>query len=74
MHQRSHGHTPPSWTKPGARWWSWIYWPMLCVTVGLLAWRVIEGADGASIALSACHVLLWGALLVANRSARRRHR
>jgi hypothetical protein len=46
---------------------------MLCIALGLLAWRVTEGASRASIALSSCHVLVWVCLLLANRSARRKH-
>ena len=73
MQRRSSSRTPPSWTLPGARWRTWLYWPMLCIALGFLAWRVIDGADRASITLSACHVLVWVCLLLANRSARRKH-
>lgn len=73
MQRRSSSRTPPSWTLPGARWRTWLYWPMLCIAIGLLTWRVTEGASRASIALSSCHVLVWVCLLLGNRSARRKH-
>lgn len=73
MQQRSSPRTPPSWTVPGAPWRVWIYWPMLCIAIGILAWQVISGSSGASIALSSCHVLVWACLLLANRSARRKY-
>lgn len=58
MQRRSSSRTLPSWTMPGARWRTWLYWPMLCIAIGLLTWRVTEGASRASIALSSCHVLV----------------
>lgn len=72
MQQRSSSRLPPSWTVPGARWRTWLYWPMLCIAIGLLAWRVTKGSSAASITLSSCHVLVWVCLLLANRSARRK--
>ncbi|WP_221356401.1 hypothetical protein [Streptomyces beigongshangae] len=71
MSRRPDGRTQPSWTGPGARWGPWLYWPMLCLSIGFLVWRVADGAGGGSIALSAVHVLVWACLLLANRSARR---
>lgn len=64
--------TPPGWTEPGNRWGPWLYWPMLCIGVGLLVWRVSAGASTGQIALAAAHVLLWICLLTANRSTHRR--
>lgn len=72
MAQRSESHTSPEWTKPGNRWGPWLYWPMLCMGVGLLVWRVSAGASTGQIVLAAAHVLVWVCLLMANRSAHRR--
>ncbi|MET7943201.1 hypothetical protein [Streptomyces sp. NPDC005302] len=52
----------------------WVCWPLLCIGVGLLVWRIADGAGGASIVWSSLQVLLWSWLLVSNHSARRKHR
>ncbi|WP_431995350.1 hypothetical protein [Streptomyces griseoflavus] len=62
---------PPSWTAPGNRWGPWVYWPMLVIAVGMLVWRVADGGSAGGILVSACVVLVWLCLIVANRSARR---
>ncbi|CAM5290765.1 hypothetical protein [Streptomyces pilosus] len=73
MPRRSDRRVPPSWTAPGNRWGPWIYWPMLGAAVGLLVWRVADGASTGGVLVPAALVLVWVCLLVANRSARRRH-
>ena len=65
--------TPPEWTKPGNRWGPWLYWPMLCIGAALLVWRVSDDASTGHIVLAAAQTLFWACLLIANRSARRRH-
>ncbi|MEU0785062.1 hypothetical protein ABZ341_26210 [Streptomyces sp. NPDC006173] len=74
MPERSHSRTAPAWARPGARWGPWVYWPLLCVSVGLLVWRIADGAGGASIVWGSFQVLLWVWLLVSNHSARRKSR
>lgn len=73
MQERSRSQSPPSWAKAGNRWGPWLYWPMLCMSIGLLGWRIIDGDSATRVAVAACQVLLWGGLLLANRSARRRN-
>ncbi|MEU8789263.1 hypothetical protein [Streptomyces sp. NPDC048643] len=51
-----------------------MYWPLLCISVGLLVWRTAAGSDGASIVWSSLQVLLWVWLLVSNHAARRKDR
>ncbi|CAL9619587.1 hypothetical protein SUDANB58_05803 (plasmid) [Streptomyces sp. enrichment culture] len=70
--QHVDSRVPPSWAKPGNRWGPWIYWPMLCFSIALLAWRVIDGDGPGPIILAAGQVLLWACLLAANRTARRK--
>lgn len=65
MQRHSSPRNRPSWTTPGARWRTRLYWPMLCIALGFLAWRVTEGASRASIVLPSCHVLVWACLLLA---------
>jgi hypothetical protein len=49
-----------------------LYWPMLCLSIALLVWRVIDGDDAVRIAGAAVLVLVWIFLLAANQVARRR--
>ncbi|WP_405763804.1 MULTISPECIES: DUF6611 family protein [unclassified Streptomyces] len=72
MRQRSDSYSPPEWSRPGRRWVRWVYWPMLGVSVGLLAWRVGDGAGTGQVLVAGAHVLVWVCLLIANRSARHR--
>ncbi|GAA3901480.1 hypothetical protein GCM10023084_62370 [Streptomyces lacrimifluminis] len=74
MEQRpdSHSHVPPAWARPGNRWGPRVYWPMLCLSIGLLAWRVIDGDSAGRIAVTACLVLMWTCLIAANQAARRK--
>lgn len=72
MTQRTDHHVPPSWAKPGSRWGPRLYWSMLCISIGLLVWRVVDKDNGSRIAIAAVLVLLWCWLLAANWSARRK--
>ncbi|GAA5707587.1 hypothetical protein Save01_08456 [Streptomyces avermitilis] len=72
MRKRSEPYVPPSWARPGNSWGPWLYWPMLCLGIGLLVWRIVDGDGTGRILVSAGMVLVWIWLLVANRSARRR--
>lgn len=72
MKQHSNSYAPPAWTKPGNRWGPWIYWPMLCLSIGLLMWRMTAGASVGRIAVAAVLVLTWVCLLAANRASRRK--
>lgn len=72
MRQSSDFRNPPEWSRPGRRWAQWVYWPMLGISVGLLAWRVSDGAGTGQVVVAGTHVLVWVCLLVANRSARQR--
>lgn len=74
MMQRSDSFTPPEWTKPGNRWGPWLYWPMLCIGVTLLVWRVSNHASMGQIVSAAAQTLVWACLLTVNRRARRRQR
>ncbi len=74
MTQRSDSYRTPEWTKPGRRWALWVYWPMLCISTGLLVWRVSDSASTGQTLLAGLHVLVWVCLLTANRSARHRQR
>ncbi|MGW8065206.1 hypothetical protein ACVV2G_23800 [Streptomyces ziwulingensis] len=73
MVRRSDAPATPPWARPGNRWGPWLYWPMLCVSVALLVWRVIDRDGAGPILFAAGQVLVWVCLLVANRTARRRH-
>lgn len=72
MKRGSGSGEPPPWARPGSRWGPWVYWPMLCLSVGLLGWRVIDGDGAGRILVAAVLVLVWVCLLAANRAARRR--
>ncbi|MHC3469429.1 hypothetical protein ACYF6T_11990 [Streptomyces sp. 7R007] len=72
MAERSDPRVPPSWTRPGNRWGPRLYWPMLCLSTGLLVWRVVDGDSTGRIVVAACLVAVWLSLLAANRAARRR--
>ncbi|MEU1334843.1 hypothetical protein [Streptomyces sp. NPDC005865] len=48
-----------------------MYWPLLCVSVGLLVWRIVDGDSVARIAVSAVLALAAIVLLVANHRNRR---
>lgn len=72
MTQRSNHRVPPSWTRPGSRWGLWFYSLMLCVSIGLLVWRVIDGDGTGRILMTSCLILVWVCLLVANLTARHR--
>lgn len=72
MTQRSDSRIPPSWTRPGNRWGPRLYWPMLCLSIGLLVWRVADKDGVSRIAIAAVLVLVWCWLLAANWSARRK--
>ncbi|MFJ8595209.1 hypothetical protein [Streptomyces sp. NPDC093598] len=72
MTQRSRIHTPPPWARPGNRWGPRLYWPMLCLSIGLTAWRIMDGDDVSRVLPAAVLVLIWAWLLIANRTARRR--
>ncbi|MDR6974179.1 endonuclease YncB(thermonuclease family) [Streptomyces sp. 3330] len=56
---------------PGNRWGPWFYWPMLCLSVVLFGWRVVDGDSAGRILVAAGLVLVWVCLLAANRAARR---
>lgn len=71
--QRSGSRVPRSWAQPGNRWGPWIYWPMLSISIALLAWRVVDGESPGPIVFAAGQVLVWICLLAANRTARRKH-
>lgn len=62
-------YAPPSWTKPGNRWGPRLYRPMLCLSIGLLVWRVIDRDSAGRIAVTAFLVLTWVCLLAANQAA-----
>ncbi|GHA54286.1 hypothetical protein [Streptomyces purpurascens] len=72
MKQPTDSRVPPPWARPGNRWGPWVYWPMLCLSVGLLVWRVINGNGSGRILVAAGLILVWVCLLAANRAARRR--
>jgi len=72
MTQRSDPRVPPSWARPGNRWGPWIYWPMLCLSIALLVWRVVDGDGAGRILMAAVLVLVWVCLLAANLTARRK--
>lgn len=72
MKQPTDSRVPPPWARPGNRWGPWVYWPMLCLSVGLLVWRVINGNGSGRILVAAGLILVWACLLAANRAARRR--
>lgn len=71
MRQHSDPRTLPPWAKPGNRWTPWIFWPLLCWSITLLVWRVVDGDSAVRIAVTAGLTLLFGSLLAANRAARR---
>lgn len=72
MTQRSNPREAPSWARPGNRWGLRVYSLMLCATIGLLVWRVIDGHGIGSILVTSCMVLTWVLLLAANLNARRK--
>ncbi|GAA5702123.1 hypothetical protein Save01_02938 [Streptomyces avermitilis] len=72
MEQRPDSRVPPSWTRPGNRWGPRVYWPMLCLSIGQLVWRVIDGDSAVRIVVAAGLVLIWICLIAANRAARRK--
>ncbi|MEU1043406.1 hypothetical protein [Streptomyces sp. NPDC005907] len=73
MKQRSGSRVPPPWTRAGNRWGPRVYWPMFCLSIVLLVWKLIDGAGAGRIIGAVCLVLVWPCLLVANRrNARRR--
>lgn len=72
MAHRSDSHVPPSWARPGNRWGPWLYWPMLCMSIALLAWRAIDGDSAGCILTATGLVIIWVCLLAANRAARRK--
>ncbi|MEU4877500.1 hypothetical protein [Streptomyces sp. NPDC021608] len=72
MTQHSGPRTPPAWTMPGNRWTPWVFWPLLCWSITLLVWRVIDGASMVRIMVAAGLALLFGSLLAANHAARRK--
>lgn len=65
---------PQPGARAGNRWGPWVYWPMLCVSIALLAWRVIGGDGPGPIVFAAGQVLVWICLLAANRTARRKRK
>lgn len=74
MPQRSSSENVPSWARPGASWGPWVFWPLLVLSIAMLVYRVAEGARGAAIAVTACQVVVFAALLASNYAARRRQR
>ncbi|MEU4490489.1 hypothetical protein AB0H94_37445 [Streptomyces purpurascens] len=72
MKQPTDSRVPPPWARPDNRWGPWVYWPMLCLSVGLLVWQVINGNGSGRILVAAGLILVWVCLLAANRAARRR--
>lgn len=71
MKERPNPHVPPSWARPGNRWGPWVYWPMLCLSIGLLVRRVTDGDSVGRILVAAGLVLIWLALLAANQVRRK---
>jgi hypothetical protein len=47
---------------------------LLVLSIAMLVYRVAEGARGAAIAVTACQVVVFAALLGSNYAARRRQR
>jgi hypothetical protein len=45
---------------------------MLCLSIGLLVWRVIDGDSAVRIVVAAGLVFMWICLIAANRAARRK--
>ncbi|PKW12385.1 hypothetical protein SAMN05428944_0355 [Streptomyces sp. 1222.5] len=72
MTQPSDPRVPPRWTRPGNRWGPRLFWPMLCISIGLLVWRLMDKDSVSRIAIAAVLVLLWSWLLAANWFARRK--
>lgn len=62
---------PPAWTRPGARWVPWFYWPMLCLSAAVLVWRVVDGDTAGEITTAALICVAFACLLIANRKHRR---
>lgn len=65
-------HETPDWAKPGSSWVPKVCWPMLCLTIALLGWRIVEGDSAGKITVTAGTALVFACVLISNRSARRR--
>ncbi|MEU6844012.1 hypothetical protein ABZ930_19265 [Streptomyces sp. NPDC046716] len=55
------------------RWAPWLYWPMLVVSVALLASRIVDGARAGQIVIASGQVLVWVLLLINQRVVWLRH-
>ncbi|RAJ70635.1 hypothetical protein K377_07858 [Streptomyces sp. PsTaAH-137] len=65
-------HEAPDWAKPGSSWVPKVCWPMLCLTVALLVWRIVDGGSPGKIMVPAGTALVFVCVLISNLSTRRR--
>lgn len=62
----------PAWGRPGARWVPWFYWPLLCLSIADLVYRIVDGQKAGQTIGFAFVPAAFVFILISNRRHRQR--